>query len=1764
MTINNQQPQPTIPINKIKRFEDFFRLFQDKPSEYKYRTEISRIYAEGGNTLIFLFENLNSYDPSLADLLKNDPEELLPDAVEAFKNLLKFNAPGGQLKKHQEYFIRVGTENDSNFIKLRDLRAKNIDRLVYTRGILIRVSAIQPKIESATFQCLKCSSLIPVKQITHTLIIPRKCIRPKCSANSQADFKLVSKSSEFIDWQGITIQELPEELPAGRIPRAVRAIITHSLVDTVRPGDRIKLMGIFKSLPQNNTRGGSSLIFRTLIDINHIESSEQEDKELFPDDEELNQIKELAAEPYAQRKISRAIAPSIWGREDLKMATALCLFGGTRKKKIDGRYRRGDIHVLFIGDPGTGKSIYGAEKIYIGTDSPSGIKWKVKKIGNFIDKLINENKYDIISKGKTEILKFLNNSSNYTYSFNLNTLKTQKSRINEVSRHRVNNLVKIKTQSGRVIIATPDHSFTTLIDGELKVIEANELNENLYLPIARKINFDENLNEIDISESFRKEVLVSTQTIQKQISLFETKGTTLKKAANISNVTEGTLLTYSKNPNSIPNGDWIRRKYDTTWIPRRISLNDEFGRIVGFYLAEGDIPKNSIRITNTNEEIKKLLQRDIINIFGRVAKYNRVVHIHNASLSFWFNKYFGKLAGYKKFPSNFLFAPANFRRGLISAYFTGDGYIEKDSLFISATTKSKTLAFSISDLLSTFGIFSTIGTKIVKSGKYKGNIYYEIILTGEEVKKFYQKIGFLQEDKQNRLEYVIKLFSPKSRYQLKDIIPNFGKILQNISSDLGLKGVRDSWERSFLAELRGKTQRQRAGRLYLKKITKKFEELYQSKKKEYINDLIWLKSLIESDIFWDKIEQINEINESTYVYDIGTDDGHFIVANGNIIVHNSEILKSAVNISPRALYTSGKGSTAVGLTAAVVKDPDLGTMSLEAGAIVLADGGIAAIDEFDKMEANDVAAIHEAMEQQSYHYNTEILTTSGERLIIGEFIDKIMSKNQHQIIQGKDCEILLFCDLELYSTDFNKIHKTKINRISRHLAPEYFWKFTFTNGRSITVTPEHPIFTYREGKLSCIEAEKIIANDFVPIPKFLPNSTKNVELNNIVSSTDPKAKKVLFPTQISSKLARILGYFVSEGHSYKGSTAEIGFSNMEKNLLKDFQDLMNNVFQITPTISKRKDGLVTLRYLSVDLLEWMRRNFPEVMVISKQKRIPTKVLGTSAKIAKEFLKTAFKGDGSVESTSICYRTASKGLSWDYQDLLLKIGIQSRIAYDIHNDSYKTYIRGQSLIQFYNEIIERDDKRLEKIKTLIKPEKIKTHHHDILPTSLIPKLIRIKKELAITYDGYFHRHLKENHGVTRNKFSKELKQIKNKVVLLKNLLTKDIEITKLREESGYSQEDLAIISGVSRSNIDYYERGGYTEHKKKHLKTKIIDSLIDKIEEIEKEVITLENLKNTEILWDRITNIERIENEGDNFTPWVYDLTVEPNHTFISQGVVLHNTVSIAKAGIIATLRAQTGIIAAGNPYMGRYNKYKTPTENIKQSPTLLSRFDIIFVVIDEPNKADDAQLAEFILDQATGEYDQTPTDSTGTASLINPDFLKKYINYARITCHPTLTKKAKERIKQFYLDLRGKYEADQGIVSILARNLEALIRLSEAYAKMVLREKVLVEDVEEIIKLFKRFMRDTGYDETTQKFDIDRIFTGQTRSKINKITKILDRIKRMVDENNGNPVEIENIIEILELEPDLEIEFIEETINEAVKDGTLYKPRNNTIKYVKK
>jgi len=188
-----------------------------------------------------------------------------------------------------------------------------------------------------------------------------------------------------------------------------------------------------------------------------------------------------------------------------------------------------------------------------------------------------------------------------------------------------------------------------------------------------------------------------------------------------------------------------------------------------------------------------------------------------------------------------------------------------------------------------------------------------------------------------------------------------------------------------------------------------------------------------------------------------------------------------------------------------------------------------------------------------------------------------------------------------------------------------------------------------------------------------------------------------------------------------------------------------------------------------------------------------------------------------------------------------------------------------------------------------------------------------------------------------------------------------------------------------------------------------------------------------------------------------------------------NTVTVAKGGIYATLNARTAILAACNPVLGRYNPFQNITENIGTLPLpLLSRFDLIFVFRDQPTPAEDERLASHILAVHSKRTYATPPP-------IEFSLLKKYLTYAKRQS-PELTKEAMERMKDFYLQLRKSGGAEDSIPPT-PRTLEALIRLSTARAKVLLKDSVTEEDALGAIALMNRMVEDVLTDATTKKTD---------------------------------------------------------------------------------
>ncbi|MGB9779178.1 MAG: ATP-binding protein, partial [Candidatus Bathyarchaeales archaeon] len=217
-----------------------------------------------------------------------------------------------------------------------------------------------------------------------------------------------------------------------------------------------------------------------------------------------------------------------------------------------------------------------------------------------------------------------------------------------------------------------------------------------------------------------------------------------------------------------------------------------------------------------------------------------------------------------------------------------------------------------------------------------------------------------------------------------------------------------------------------------------------------------------------------------------------------------------------------------------------------------------------------------------------------------------------------------------------------------------------------------------------------------------------------------------------------------------------------------------------------------------------------------------------------------------------------------------------------------------------------------------------------------------------------------------------------------------------------------------------------------------------------------------------------------------------------------HTVSVAKGGIVATLNARTAILAAANPALGRYEPHRTVAENISLPVTILSRFDLIFVLRDVPDKETDGKMSEHILE--IHRKGVTPVEPP-----IPLELLRKYVSYAK-GIKPVLTQEALKRLNDFYLAMRSVSETEGSPVAITARQLESLVRIAEARARAALRKEVLAEDAEAAINIMKRSLEEVGIDLSSYKYDIDLIMTGKPKSVRDKLQTVLSTMLEMEKE----------------------------------------------------
>ena len=315
----------------VAKFEEFFST--------QYKDAVSQTLARypDERSVIVNYLQLEMFDPDLADLLIEKPEEVIKAAQKAIKNI-------DTTRKNADLQVRF--ENVSNNIPLRLLRSKYIGKFIAVDGIVRKTNEIRPRILNAMFECRSCMRLHEVPQTSNMISEPALC--NDCGGRS---FRLLQEESEFLDTQTTKLQEPLENLSGGEQPRQINVVLEDDLVDTITPGDIIRITGTLKTVRDEKTK-----LFKNFIYCNYIEALEQEFEELQISEDDEAKIKELAKDPDVYNKIINSTAPSIQGYREVKEAIALQLFGGSAKELEDKTRIRGDIHILIVGDPGIGKS----------------------------------------------------------------------------------------------------------------------------------------------------------------------------------------------------------------------------------------------------------------------------------------------------------------------------------------------------------------------------------------------------------------------------------------------------------------------------------------------------------------------------------------------------------------------------------------------------------------------------------------------------------------------------------------------------------------------------------------------------------------------------------------------------------------------------------------------------------------------------------------------------------------------------------------------------------------------------------------------------------------------------------------------------------------------------------------------------------------------------------------------------------------------------------------------------------------------------------------------------------------------------------------------------------------------------------------------------------------------------------------------------------------------------------------------------------------
>ena len=652
------------------------------------------------------------------------------------------------------------------------------------------------------------------------------------------------------------------------------------------------------------------------------------------------------------------------------------------------------------------------------------------------------------------------------------------------------------------------------------------------------------------------------------------------------------------------------------------------------------------------------------------------------------------------------------------------------------------------------------------------------------------------------------------------------------------------------------------------------------------------------------------------------------------------------------------------------------------------------------------------------------------------------------------------------------------------------------SGKSIKGTFNQPVLAKESGKgafgkplpVMWKRLDEIKIGDKVRTINWIPCSIyKYVETKWNIEDNSKRGKKIKIPKVVDEKLASTLGYLLADGYVQKYRVG-CTFNYEELDLLPKMKEFFKEIFDIEPRVKEHKGK----NGVNIEMV-FNSFRLAKILEFIKIKRIPDLILQSKNSVVAHFLSWLYDGDGSVISKGskrgILYKAKDVELLHDIQILLLRFGIHSRIY------GNNLMIReANSIMKFAKHIGFNSKKKKEKLEKLVEEvKKLKRRKH-YKRWEKVVKIIYHPPETVYDIEVPNHYRFVANGIVCHNTAKSALMKVVSSL------------IPRGRYVSGKGVTTAGLTATVVR---DEEFLGGWVLEAGALVMCNKSLCAIDEFEKIEKT--------------DQIALHEAMEQQ----------------------------TISIAKASIVATLPAETAILAGGNPKFGRFDPFLPIKEQINVPETLLARFDLKFALRDVPNPELDAKIADHILKARHFMEEEVKPE-------IDINLMRKYIAYARKNCKPKLTKEAGEIIKDFFVKLREKASGEESPIPITLRQYEALIRLAEASAKVQIRNEVLPEDAIRAINLMKASLRQFGFDPETGKIDIDRAeghIPSSQRGKIRSMIDIINELEKVFGKNI--PVD-----EIIKAARERGIDNAEDILRSMKSEGVVFEPSPGFIQRI--